>query len=719
MPLSVGDRVSCSASKVLGKKPAKQRFGRLSTTKELYGIVQKPEGTGRSVKYVVYFSEVEVTKAFSSCSLKRQATATNEANSNSDAHVPPSISAVEPASPALTRIAQQHEPDLEVDTTLSANVLHCHRIEWKVVDGILEDWRYISIWTSDHLPQGCVNAKEEEVLAVFGALYSLTRTSEGRRDLWSTITGEEEMSRYPDINEVASWELGYRLTAVGYDLSKHLHTSFQTVAVTTDYRTGERYGLTRDRFEILLRYLSFCPVHEVVDDKWAPVRHLIEGFNQRRVQKLYPGWQLCVDESVSSWRGKDGDFCSDGMPHVTRIERKPGVGCELKNCADADTKINGELLSDCDENMLQNDLGVVSKLHQMKLMKVISGRQNAAKFSDHGMYPDSHLTWSNLTVLVKLLLVACQDQEVVVSRRASEEGHSSVVRSENLCTTQTIDTVQEAADPTLEALRGMVGKEESEDGVTVKWRKGLLYRVGKEREMQTREQLVLPTKCRRVVMELAHSIPLAGHLGKRKTTDRTLQRFYWPTVRRDIAEFCRCCETCQKLSKGKPQRAPLIPPAIVDEPFKRIAMDIVGPLPRSRSGNRYVLVICDFATRHPEAVALRTTDAENVAEELVKLFARVRIPSEILTDQGLNLLQSPDFEKPFILQTDASDRGLGALPSQRDDSGSDHPVAYYSRKLLPREERYSTTAIEKECKEKYKSVDVPLPDLSNGLPVHR
>ena len=60
------------------------------------------------------------------------------------------------------------------------------------------------------------------------------------------------------------------------------------------------------------------------------------------------------------------------------------------------------------------------------------------------------------------------------------------------------------ADPTLEALRGMVGKEESEDGVTFKWRKGLLYRVGKEREMQTREQLVLPTKCRRVVMELAH-----------------------------------------------------------------------------------------------------------------------------------------------------------------------------------------------------------------------
>ena len=72
------------------------------------------------------------------------------------------------------------------------------------------------------------------------------------------------------------------------------------------------------------------------------------------------------------------------------------------------------------------------------------------------------------------------------------------------------------------------------------------------------------------------------------------------------------------------------------EPFKRIAMDIVGPLPRSRAGNHYVLVICDYATRYPEAVPLCSIDAEHVAEELVKLFSRVGIPREILTDQGTN-----------------------------------------------------------------------------------
>ena len=59
------------------------------------------------------------------------------------------------------------------------------------------------------------------------------------------------------------------------------------------------------------------------------------------------------------------------------------------------------------------------------------------------------------------------------------------------------------------------------------------------------------------------------------------------------------------------------------------------------------------------------------------------------------VLKSPDFSKDFILQTDASNRGVGAVLSQIDDDGEEHPVAYFSRKLVEREEKYST--IEKEC----------------------
>ena len=59
------------------------------------------------------------------------------------------------------------------------------------------------------------------------------------------------------------------------------------------------------------------------------------------------------------------------------------------------------------------------------------------------------------------------------------------------------------------------------------------------------------------------------------------------------------------------------------------------------------------------------------------------------------ILQNPNFSKEFVLQTDASDCGVGAVLSQQDDNRVDRPVAYFSRKLLPRETRYST--IEKEC----------------------
>ena len=61
----------------------------------------------------------------------------------------------------------------------------------------------------------------------------------------------------------------------------------------------------------------------------------------------------------------------------------------------------------------------------------------------------------------------------------------------------------------------------------------------------------------------------------------------------------------------------------------------------------------------------------------------------------LPVLWSPNYQKTFILQTDASQRGLGAVLSQLDKDGSDYPVMYISRKLLSREQQYST--IEKEC----------------------
>ena len=229
--------------------------------------------------------------------------------------------------------------------------------------------------------------------------------------------------------------------------------------------------------------------------------------------------------------------------------------------------------------------------------------------------------------------VMAEEDASAVDDGPSEKGsHPLDISADQLRTLQ-------SSDMTLEAVQRAADGQPCSAGVGFFRKDGLLYRrwapPGRDEEMAT-EQLVLPTQCRKTVLEVAHDIPLSGHLGKGKTAQRILQRFYWPTLYRDVAEHCRTCEVCQKTSQRRPRRVPLSPLPVIEEPFGQIAMDIVGPLPKSRSGKRYVLVICDYATRFPEAVALQSIDAEHIAEELVTVFSRVGVPREILTDQGSN-----------------------------------------------------------------------------------
>lgn len=85
-------------------------------------------------------------------------------------------------------------------------------------------------------------------------------------------------------------------------------------------------------------------------------------------------------------------------------------------------------------------------------------------------------------------------------------------------------------------------------------------------------------------------------------------------------------------------KSTLCPLPLIEVPFERIDMDIIGPLDRSTQGYRFVLVIIDYATRYPEAVPLRNISAKSVAQALFTVISRVGIPKTILTDQGTNFM---------------------------------------------------------------------------------
>lgn len=55
------------------------------------------------------------------------------------------------------------------------------------------------------------------------------------------------------------------------------------------------------------------------------------------------------------------------------------------------------------------------------------------------------------------------------------------------------------------------------------------------------------------------------------------------------------------------------------------------------------------------------------------------------------ILRHPDFRQPFYVQCNASDVGTGAVLFQKDESGGQHPIAYFSHKLTSAQRNYSVT----------------------------
>lgn len=153
-----------------------------------------------------------------------------------------------------------------------------------------------------------------------------------------------------------------------------------------------------------------------------------------------------------------------------------------------------------------------------------------------------------------------------------------------------------------------------------------------------KRQIVVPQVYRRKLLEMAHEGNLAGHLGVRKTLGKILCHYYWPKVKNDVSEFCKTCVVCQRV--GKPNQvirpAPLCPIPVVEEPFSKIVIDCVGPLPRTRKGNQYLLTIMCVSSRFPEAIPLRNIHSKTIVRELVKFFSWVGIPKIIQSDQGSN-----------------------------------------------------------------------------------
>jgi len=137
------------------------------------------------------------------------------------------------------------------------------------------------------------------------------------------------------------------------------------------------------------------------------------------------------------------------------------------------------------------------------------------------------------------------------------------------------------------------------------------------------------------IINRAHSV---GHEGAEKTTLIIMQSYYWPGIWSDVKMWVKSCHKCQ-LFRPKPvtkNTEDHITP--VERPFTRVGLDIVGPLPETKQGNKYIITLVDYFTKWPEAKAIPDIKSEQVIKFLTEIIARHGPPELIITDNGCSFI---------------------------------------------------------------------------------
>src|SRR5436190_7200617 len=149
-----------------------------------------------------------------------------------------------------------------------------------------------------------------------------------------------------------------------------------------------------------------------------------------------------------------------------------------------------------------------------------------------------------------------------------------------------------------------------------------------------------PKDLRSTIISETHCSPMGGHRGVTKTYNRIKHNYYWENLKLDVQRHIQQCLQCQlkKLVRVKTKQ----PMIITDTPgssFDKVAMDIVGPLPKTERGNEYILTLQDQLTKYCMGIPLPNQTAETIAEVFVDRFICILgAPKAILTDQGRNFI---------------------------------------------------------------------------------
>ncbi len=141
-------------------------------------------------------------------------------------------------------------------------------------------------------------------------------------------------------------------------------------------------------------------------------------------------------------------------------------------------------------------------------------------------------------------------------------------------------------------------------------------------------------------MKLFHDLPAAGHIRMASMIATMKSAVYWKSLIKDVEQHVRSCTKSQEY-KQLATRTPMSAKPVPSKCLEEISMDVVGPLPSSSSGYKYVLVIQDCSSRYIVFISMKNQTAETVAQYfLVEWVCKYGAPKKLITDRGSNFMST-------------------------------------------------------------------------------
>ena len=148
-------------------------------------------------------------------------------------------------------------------------------------------------------------------------------------------------------------------------------------------------------------------------------------------------------------------------------------------------------------------------------------------------------------------------------------------------------------------------------------------------------QVVVPRTLRARLLRLCHNPAIAGHPGHNCMYYALRREYYWPHLAANVAATVRGCRTCAMNRVKLRKHLNLNRLFQATRPLESLAIDILGPLPKTKTVKRFLLVITDRFSKLTQVVALRTITAYTVPVAFCKSWVfKYGVPRTLLSDDG-------------------------------------------------------------------------------------